>query len=365
MASKKLIRFTVSNDLSYDQRMQRIAGVLVEAGFEVELIGRKRKSSIPLDPKTFGQTRLNCYFENGKLFYFEYNIRLFFYLLFKKAQVYGAVDLDTLLPCTLAAKIRGSKLVFDAHEYFTEVPEVVHRPITKAIWQILGDACIPLVDKAYTVGPQLAELFSKQYGLAFETILNVPLLQTHSFKNSEKKENIILYQGALNEGRGLAQLIVAMKQVNARLQIAGEGDLSESLRSLVQQNSLENKVEFLGFVKPEYLPELSASAKIAINLLEPKGLSYQYSLANKFFDYIHAGIPQLCADFIEYRKINLLFEVAILCDCKEDEIAVQLNNLLSNRLLYQRLQQNCGKAAQVYNLQREANKLTRIYSSLF
>ncbi len=346
--------------------MQRIAGVLTKNGYQVKLVGRRRKFSIPLDKMPFEQHRISCFFEKGKLFYLEYNLRLFWYLLFSKASVYAAVDLDTLLPCTLVAKLKGRKLVFDAHEYFTEVPEVTERPVIKAIWQMVADVCIPRVDKAYTVGVGLANLFSKQYGIQFETILNVPdYVKPDSEGEREAEIPLIIYQGALNEGRGLPQLIRAMQQVNAKLVLAGEGDLSSFLRHLVAELKLDTKVNFTGFIKPKDLPAFTKKATIACNLLEPKGLSYQYSLANKFFDYMHAGIPQLCADFIEYRQINQKYNIALPCNCEVNEIALNLNKLLSDKHLYQQMEQNCAMAAQVYNLQQEEKKLLNIYQQLF
>ena len=76
------IVFTVTTDLSYDQRMIKICSSLAKAGYEVTLVGRKRRSSIAIVPTTYKQKRLFCFFDKGKLFYAEYNLRLFFYLLF-------------------------------------------------------------------------------------------------------------------------------------------------------------------------------------------------------------------------------------------------------------------------------------------
>ncbi|HJS53916.1 MAG TPA: hypothetical protein VJ765_05210, partial [Chitinophagaceae bacterium] len=94
---KKII-FTVTNELTYDQRMQRICSTLAGAGYDVLLVGRKLKTSPPLSNKHYGQRRLNCCFKKGKLFYTEFNIRLFFFLLFKKMDCICAIDLDTILP---------------------------------------------------------------------------------------------------------------------------------------------------------------------------------------------------------------------------------------------------------------------------
>lgn len=343
--------------------MKRHAQILVGAGYDVTLVGRLRKDSRPLAKEVFEQKRLRLIFEKGKLFYAELNFRLLIFLLFVKADVFVAVDYDTLLPVTLMGIARQKKRVFDAHEYFTEVPELQGRFVSKNIWEFLGAACVPLAHAAYTVGPTLAGLFSQQHGIRFEPILNAPAL-THDEPQDNFEARIILYQGALNQGRGLENLILAMKQLDAVLWIAGEGDLSLALRNLADEYHLNEKVKFLGWVRPDELRQITASASIGVNLLDPVGLSYRYSLANKFFDYFHMGIPQICANFEEYQHVNSRFEVAILCENRMDVLLEALNKLLNNRNLYSQMQINCARAAQVYNLQAETEKLKLIYYSL-
>lgn len=346
--------------------MARICRTLSDTGFEVEIIGRKRKKSIQLQTKKYKQIRLNCFFEKGKLFYIEYNFYLFLYLLFKKCDIISSVDLDTILPCTLISKIRSKKLVFDAHEYFTEVPEVTNRKIVKGIWEIVAKGCIPQANKAYTVGESLAEIFIKKYKKDFSVIQNVPNLNDkknfkHQIPNSKP---IILYQGALNEGRGIEETIGTMKNIDAEFWIAGEGDLSGIVRKKVLENNLSDKIKFLGYVSPDDLKAITQKATVGINVLQNKGLSYYYSLSNKFFDYMHAGIPQVCASFPEYQKINDTFEIALLCECNENAIFESINQLLKDKSLYENLQSNCLKAALVYNWKNEEQKLILIYKNV-
>jgi hypothetical protein len=101
--SKKII-FTVTNDLNHDQRMIRICTALA-ANYDVHLIGRVLPHSKPIVNQSFTQHRLNVWFQKGKLFYAEYNIRLFFFLLKKQFDMVCGIDLDTILPCYLVSKI--------------------------------------------------------------------------------------------------------------------------------------------------------------------------------------------------------------------------------------------------------------------
>lgn len=361
MEQQRII-FTVTNELNYDQRMIRICTSLVNAGFEVLLIGRKKRDMKPLSAQSFQQKRLPCWFQKGKLFYLEYNLRLFLYLLFQRVNIISAVDLDTLVACTLVAKIRSKLLAFDAHEYFEEVPEVIHRPIIQNIWRQVGKWFIPQANIAYTVNHSLATLFTSMHGIPFKIIRSLPYRYGHLPKQADHTP-IILYQGALNKGRGLEFLIEAMHQIEASLWIAGEGDLSGVLRNKVYELNLQHKVTFLGYVEPDKLKHITPKATIGFNVMEQQGLSYYYSLANKFFDYIQAEIPQICSPFPEYQFLNQQFEVALLCNCSVTAIANTINDLLRDPNRYRILQQNCIKAKQQFCWDIEEEKLITLYQN--
>jgi hypothetical protein len=237
--------FAVTTDLNYDQRMQRVCSSLARAGYNVQLIGWQRSSSLPISVQPYAQHRLRGWFQRGKLFYLEYTIRLFWYLLRRQADVWCCVDLDTALPLW-ARSIVGSQLfVYDAHELFPEVPEVVGRPRVQRIWQWVEDFIVPRTQLRYTVGPALARLFAQRHPeYPFAVVRNMPQRQQSSEEplgstwqppagaaQRELPIPVLLYQGVLNVGRGLAQLLEAMPLVPARLVICGEGDCSSKLRT--------------------------------------------------------------------------------------------------------------------------------------
>ncbi|NUO00093.1 MAG: glycosyltransferase [Saprospiraceae bacterium] len=367
------IILAVTNDLAYDQRMMRICSSLAHANHEVELVGRLKKDSPPLPEMPYRQTRLPCYFEKGKLFYAEFNLRLLFWLLFRRFDALCAIDLDTILPCLWASRWHQKPCIYDAHEYFTEVPEVTRRPAIRRIWEGVARYAIPRMSKCYTVGDGLAAILSARYGVPFTSIRNVPFSRqgdssrTFSEQAAGRPEKIILYQGALNEGRGLEAAIDAMQEIEgAVLWLAGEGDLSLPLREKVKELGLAQKVWFLGFVMPKELPEVTAQACIGLNLLENKGLSYYYSLANKAFDYIQAGLPSIHMDFPEYRKLNEEWQVfELVADLEPTTICEAIRKLLKDEVHYQKLQENCRTAALSLNWEQEEQKLLAVYEFIF
>jgi len=365
--SMKII-FTVTNDLNYDQRMHRICGTLAANGYAVMLVGRTLPQSLPLESKPFEQKRLNCFFKKGFLFYAEYNLRLFIYLLFGNYDAVCSIDLDTLPAGCFATLICRKKRVFDAHEYFTEVPEVVHRPMVKAFWAGVARFCLPFYRYAYTVGPALAKLFEAKYGLPFEVIRNVPLESTKAsdppgLVHPKRGYQTILYQGALNEGRGIETMLSAMQMLDkVQLVLAGEGDLSMHLRQMAESYGIADRVIFLGYVKPDALKKLTNEAWLGLNLLENRGLSYYYSLANKFFDGVQAGVPVLTMNFPEYKALNDIHEVALLLEELTPESVVSAIQLLQNDSdYYLKLKQNCLLARKEWNWEREQVSLLKLW----
>jgi glycosyltransferase involved in cell wall biosynthesis len=182
---------------------------------------------------------------------------------------------------------------------------------------------------------------------------------------SEPKEKFILYQGAVNEGRCFETLIPAMKEVNAKLWIVGKGNLLHQVRELISEHTLEEKIEIRGNLPPAQLIKLTPAAYLGITLFESTGMNQYYSLANRFFDYIMAGIPQLCVNYPEYAAINKRFNVAYLVnDTQPGTITAVLNNLLANDVLYQQLRSNCLKARAILNWEMEQQILLDFYKAL-
>jgi glycosyltransferase involved in cell wall biosynthesis len=343
--------------------MIRICTTLAQARYEVLLVGRERKKALPVQQQLFNQKRLPCFAQKGKWFYIEYNIRLFFYLLFQKVDVLYAVDLDTILPCFWVAKWRKKVIVYDAHEYFTETPELVNRKLVQSIWKWIERSTVPKIHYCITVGDGLAQLFQQQYQTHFVVLRNMPFrgAQVHVAKHTPP---LLLYQGALNEGRGLEQMIAAMPYLpQTQLWLAGEGDLSAQLRAQVADLQLQTQVKFLGYLTPDALKALTPKATIGLNLLENKGLSYYYSLANKAFDYVQAGVPCINMDFPEYRYLNEVYEVALLIpDLALSTIVDAVKKLLDHPVYYKILVENCHQAAQVWNWESEQVQLTSLFN---
>ena len=328
----KRVVITVTNDLSTDQRVAKVCNTLTHNNFKVLLIGRKFKSSKKLE-REYHTKRFRLIFNSGFLFYAEYNLRLFLYLLFIKKDILLSNDLDTLLPNYLVSKIQNKKIVFDSHELFPEIPELVNRPRIKKVWLTLEKWIVPKLKNNYTVCNSIAQFYKKKYNTSFKTIMNLPNkkeveLGSFSFETNGKK--IILYQGAINIGRGLENLIDTMKFLEHHLLIIiGNGDIYSSLKKKISIEKLDNKIVLLGKITPKELHKLTPLANLGVSLEEDLGLNYRFALPNKIFDYIQAEVPILVSNLPEMSSIVKEHKVGEIVQSKNPEkLANQIEQLL-------------------------------------
>jgi len=369
MQKNKKIILAVTNDLISDQRLNKVCQSLLNQCFDVCLIGSKFNTSSALEPRSYQTARMPIFFRKGPLFYAEYNLKLFFRLLFSDANIFVANDLDTLLAVYLASWIRQKKVVYDSHEYFTEVPELIGRKVRK-IWLKIEQFILPKLKNSYTVCQSIADEYKRLYGIDMKVVRNIP---TKKNVRSELKipdilsnKRIILYQGALNVGRGIEYVIRAMQWVeDAVFLIIGDGDIRNELMKEANDLRLNDKIIFLGKVPFNQLFEYTKLAQVGISLFEDKGLSYRFSLPNRLFDYIKAQVPVLISNLPEMQKIMQQYEIGMSVEGFESkEIALVLNEMLYNGAKRELWAQNLEKATEHYNWENEEMELFKIYQNL-
>ena len=302
----KRVIVSVTNDLVTDQRVGKTCAVLTEMGFKVLLVGRKLKKSNSIQ-REYEVKRFRLLFNKGFLFYAEYNLRLFFFVLFSKKNLLFSNDLDTLVPNYLISKIQKKKLIFDSHELFSEIPELENRKRVKNFWLAIEKKIIPKLKNIITVSDSIKEHYQSLYGVNVSVVRNIPenkkVIQTpFDFDTHGKK--IILYQGSVNVGRGLELMIDTMHLLEDYiLVIIGDGDISTKLIEKVNTLDLKNCVKFLGRINPDELKNLTPNTTVGMSLEEDLGLNYRYALPNKLFDYIHAEVPMVVSNLPEMKAI--------------------------------------------------------------
>ncbi|MFO7935750.1 MAG: glycosyltransferase [Bacteroidales bacterium] len=308
---------SVINDLVTDQRVHRVASLLQTRKMDVTCIGRSLRQSAEISVESFRVRRYRMIFNKGPLFYACFNIRLFFSLLFaREPSLFIANDLDTLPANYLVSRIRKVPLIYDSHELFTQVPELINRPVVRGIWKRIESWILPRLDHAVTVSRSIAEIYRRLYQTSFRVVRNVPVRRDpfpdQQLKDEFPGKKILIYQGALNVGRGLELLIETMEYLNdSVLIIAGTGDIEQELKKMVMEKELQERVHFKGRIAPRDLFPLTCAAHMGFSLEEDRGLNYRYALPNKLFDYIQARIPVLCSDLPEISRIVKVYGVGV------------------------------------------------------
>ena len=371
MKQKRVI-VSVTNDLATDQRVKRHCRALHDEGYNILLTGRLLPDSLPIDERPYKTRRIRHLFNKGVLFYAEYNVRLFFFLIFSRCDILHANDLDTLPANFLASRIRRIPLIYDSHEYFTEVPELAGRKTVKKVWELIERQIFPHLRHILTVNRSIASAYKEKYGKEVIVLRNLPEPQiitvpsTPSDFNLPMDKKLVILQGAgINKDRGAEEAAEAMRYIkNALLIIAGKGDIVEDLRNKVNNGPLKSKVIFIPPMPYEKLIRLTSICHCGLSLDKDTNLNYRYSLPNKLFDYIMAGTPVLVSGLPELRHIVEKYRVGLVTEtCSPKGIAEKINHILYD-VPADHFRENLIKAAEDLNWDCEKAGLISLYRKI-
>ncbi len=363
---KQKVIVSVSSDLVTDNRVHRSCSVLHEMGFDVLLIGRKKKSSPAMNERPYRYKRLSLLFEKGPLFYMELNLRLFFHLLFRRKTLLYANDLDTLLPNYLLSKLTRTPIIYDSHELFTEAPELIHRKKVQAFWLAIERGIFPHLNHIVTVNQSIADTYQQLYVKKLVVVRNIPNrfhaseLKTRSELQLPESDFLVIIQGSgLNVDRGIEEAVLAMKELsNVTLLLVGDGDVMPVVKKLIQEHGLEKKVRLFGRRPYQELMQFTQLADVGLTLDKPLSKNYEFSLPNKVFDYMHAGTPLLASKLVEIEALINTYQIGtILPEVSPSAIANAILYLKENPSILAKQREACLEAAKTENWEKEQLKL--------
>lgn len=374
MLRKKAI-VTVTNDLFTDQRADKICRYLVRNGIDVLLVGRKLPESKELNPRNYEMYRMTLHFTKGAFFYAEYNLRLFFFLLFKRFDFLVSNDLDTLPACDFAAASKGKEVVYDSHECFTEVPELSDKPIIRKIWEVFEIMIFRNRKRKMTVNKSIADYYDKKYKSKFRIVSNLPEKVIIEKKKNRTdlglpvNKTILILQGAgINIHRGAEELSESMRYLDdCFLVIIGSGDIFPLLKKTVSEDEiLKQRINITDKLPYEEMMQFTLNADIGFSLDKPVSLNYTFSLPNKIFDYIRAGIPMMVSDLPEVKRIVTNYAVGtVINEISPLHLAEEIKKMCNNKEELARYRKNCSKALEELNWEKQEIILNEVYKGLF
>lgn len=309
------IVMAVTNDLVTDRRVDRHCRELTAAGYEVLLIGRLLPHSKEVE-RPYRTERMELRHLRGPKFYAEFNQRVARRIVEEKPDLVWANDSDTLPGCWWAAHRLRCRLVMDAHELFPELPEVIGRPVVRLAWRLINKCLMPRCSALITVCQSFADYYRGHNGVEMTVVRNVQPTDASLQPKAETPEHpVLLYQGAVNVGRGVDWAIDAMEFLpDCRLSIAGGGDLIEEMRRYAGSKPWADRIDFLGLLPHEELDRLTPSADVGLLMLEEMGLSYHLTLPNRVGDFVAAGVPVVASDMPETARVVKQYGVGELMD---------------------------------------------------
>lgn len=364
----KSVAIFISNDFVHDQRMRRIANAFADLSWRVHVYAVLKKNSLPLEEGMVPCTRLRILPEKGKRFYARMNWRFFIKALAAKSDFLMAVDVDTLPGLRLVSFLKSKPLIWDCHEIFTEMPELYQRPGIKKVWSIVEKFFGRNLSHVITTTRGVADHLMSALGIQAKVIHNYPISYPLESKLDERfKSKILLFQGILNDGRCLPELIYAIKllPVEYSLVIAGDGHMRATLEKIIHSENLGDRIKITGMLTREELMRLTVTACIGISLLNKEHQNSFVSLANKNLDYIMAGLPCVTVNLPEYAGINKKWKVATLLEeVNIHTIANAVIQLSGDFQKYRIMHLACLEARNYLNWESEVKKLYEFIRSL-
>ncbi|MCH1575255.1 MAG: glycosyltransferase [Flavobacteriales bacterium] len=303
------IAVLVSNDLAFDQRVRKTCATLMDAGWEPVLIGRRMSRGAPLSiDRPYVSRRMWLGFHKGPMFYAALQWKM--YRALKALDREGGVtavwanDLDTLWPALKAARKFGWRLAYDSHEWFTEAEGLQGKPGRRAVWRWWERRCFRGIDRMLTVNSAIAEAYKTGYGVSVDVVPNVPEMSalaeplSREFLGWPEGEPVLLMQGAfMDRDRGALDAVRALALLErGHLALIGAGPEHEAAPALAEKLGVRDRLHIHERMPFEQLRRCTPAADVGLSLDRSTVGNFKFSLPNKLFDYLHAGIPVVCSD---------------------------------------------------------------------
>lgn len=286
--------------------------------------------------------------------------------------VVHAHDLNTLFQGIVTSRFgRRRPLIYDSHEVQTE--RTGYDPEVAKLWE---QSHVPFADAVIVENVTRAEVFEEMYNrpavplynysefIDVNQVLDIDVRRLHNIASDEK---ILLYQGGLQKGRGLEQLIEALQYIDKGVLVfVGDGNLRESLEIKVRELNLSSRVRFIGRVPLEELLSYTKEAHLGFQVLQNVNMNHYTASSNKLFEYIMMHVPVIGSDLPEIKRVIREAEVGIVTDTSSPlKIAYAVNQLVNDPHLHAKFVKNCMRAKHIYNWSKEEGKLLKIYQEFF
>jgi len=369
----KKILFVTIDPIEHRRRLLNQIAAAQKAGFAAEVIScAEFGKHYPKETVPFPIRRINLPLDRGPLKFLLFNVKLFFIIWLKSYDVIQARGLWTLPAIIQYLLGHRTRLIYSAHEYFAGHQIFLARPLRKFIWMAVERFAISFVDVLITVSEPLAEAYRKRYPRLKEArvIRSLPSLtgfapESVSRVKTDTQYFTFVFHGYFHHGRALEQIILAfenLKDLPVRLLLIGKGPLKNKLETLVRLKHLNKKIIFKDFIPNRELIGFIRQADVGLSLIQADSINRMYSLPNKFFEYLMAGLPVLASTIPTLEAYVEKYQVGLCADPEDPQaIAAAMRCMFTDNEKRNRWRKNSLKAAKELNWEKEEQKMLKIY----
>lgn len=288
----------------------------------------------------------------------------------QNADIYHANDLNTLPQAIVCSKLRlkPKPLIYDSHEVQSDRTGYNPKTIKR-----IESFMLKFVDQMIVENHTRAKYNEDIYGFYPKTLYNYsekynieekPQINLHKKISINEDEKILLYQGGLQQGRGLELLIEAMDEIEeGHLLFIGGGKLTQTLKEHAEASKQADRIHFLDKVPFQELPSYTREAYLGFQVLQNICFNHYSASSNKLFEYMMAHVPVISCDFPEIKKVVEETNTGLVVDShKASEIANAVNQLVKDTSLRNQLSENTKQAKEIYNWNNEKSKLLEVYN---
>lgn len=289
----------------------------------------------------------------------------------ENADIYHAHDANTLLMGWTAARLRGAKLVYDAHEISTDREGY---GFLRHVMRWLERWLTPRVEAMITTTDLRADHFVEAYGCRRPLVLqNRPRFAPPPGRgalrarlNLPPDRFLALYQGGVQPGRGLRNIVrLAARVPEATFVFIGDGRQAPELRALVKELGVEERVHFVPTIPLAELPRYTVDADVGLQVLRNTCLNHWTTDSNKLFEYIMAGVPVIASDFPEIRRVVSDGPVGILVDPEDlSGMEAAVRKMMTDEPFRRLCRENCRARAEKWSWEAQEGELVALYRGL-
>jgi glycosyltransferase involved in cell wall biosynthesis len=374
-----------------DVRAMRAATALVKAGFSVDIVDIKTEHSQPNAEYTcricLKHITIPSWYTSRRFepWFFVISVQAFFLSVFRllqtRADIYHASELTALPAACIAALLSRKPLIFEAYELHLPLPETnisFWHPLGGLLMRLLA-VILPRCAGVITVSPPIVEEIHKRFRVPEVTLIrNVPVYQVvqknnrlQQFLGLNPHVRIAVYQGTLHASRGLDLLVQAAPYLAPDIVIvmmgAGPTEIVSHLEALIASERVTDRIKIIPPVPYTELLAWTASADIGLYVLpRDYSLSIRWSLGNKLFEYLMAGLPVLTSELDAAVEVIKNYDVGqIVSSLAPPDLAAAINTMLTDTTAHARMRANALEAAQhEFCWEKESQKLIHLYEEI-